>query len=273
MPQDSDDTFDARATLEIIPEQSRAGAPLCQDLCLVEQDQKSYSGGCMVCGASINYEEQPRDLMCHYCMQVFTSGTACESGHHVCDACHVKDSLDVMEHICLTSSETAMVALFKHIRSHRAVTVHGPEHHAMVAAVVLTTYRNLGGEVTDKVIQKAIKRGAAVAGGSCGLSGVCGAASGVGIAFAALIGSTPKKAAKRQQVLQLTAGVLEKIASLRAARCCQRDAYLALRQAAEISPKHLGVQLLADEPYPCEQTHLNKQCAEDICPLWQGEVA
>lgn len=256
--------------MEIIPVQPRGDKPPCHDQCMVERDGKNTSGGCMVCGASLIYEEQPRELMCHYCMQVFTADAACDAGHHVCDACHVKDSLEVMEHICLTSTETDMVALFKHIRTHRSVSVHGPEHHAMVAAVILTTYRNLGGEVSDEKIQKAIKRGAAIAGGSCGLAGVCGAAMGVGIAFGALIGSSPKKADKRQQLLQLTSGVLDEIAAMRAARCCQRDAYLALREAAEISQLHLDIKLLADEPYPCQQTHLNKQCAEEICPLWQG---
>ena len=238
--------------------------------CLVEETRNT-SGGCMVCGMPLVYGDQPREIMCHYCMEVFSAEAACEAGHHVCDACHVNDSLAVMEHICLTTIETDMVALFKHIRGHKSVSVHGPEHHAMVAAVILATCRNLGGQVTDDMIHKAIKRGARVAGGSCGLAGVCGAAAGVGIAYAALLGSTPKDAELRQRVLQLTTRVLDEIASMRAARCCQRDAYLALRKAAEFSLEHLGIQLLADDPYPCLQTHLNKQCAEEICPLWPGE--
>ena len=269
MSTDSIDTFDARATLEMKPLKPEEDHPG-EEQCLMDET-KNRSGGCMVCGAKLVYGDQPREIMCHYCMQVFTADAACEAGHHVCDACHVKDSLAVMEHICLTTTETDMVALFKHIRGHRSVSVHGPEHHAMVPAVILATYRNLGGEVPDAMIHKGIKRGAKVAGGSCGLAGVCGAAVGVGIAFAALLGSSPKNAELRQRVLTLTTRVLDEIAAMRAARCCQRDGYLALRKAAELSGDYLDVPLQADEPYPCHQTHLNKQCAEDLCPLWPRE--
>ncbi len=271
MSHNSDDTFDARATLEMKP--MTAMEDRAEDsVCLVEET-KNTAGGCMVCSAPLVYTDEPRDLMCHYCMQVFSADAACEAGHHVCDACHVKDSLAVMEHICLTTTETDMIALFRHIRTHRSVSIHGPEHHAMVPAVILATYRNLGGEVSDGMIQKAIKRGAKVAGGSCALAGVCGAATGVGIAYAALLGATPKNAELRQRVLQLTGRVLDEIAAMRAARCCQRDAYLALKKAAELSGEHLDFQLVADEPYPCEQTHLNKECAEEICPLWRCELS
>ena len=268
MPSDSNDTFDARATLELKPIKPNDDPTGAADQCLMEET-RNRSGGCMVCSAPLVYGDQPQEIMCHYCMQVFSADANCEAGHFVCDACHVQDSLAVIEHICLTTTETDMVALFKHIRTHDSVSVHGPEHHAMVPAVILATHRNLGGDVPDAVIQKAIRRGAAVAGGSCGLAGVCGAATGAGIAFAALLGSTPKDAELRHRVLTLTCSVLDEIAAMRAARCCQRDAYLALRKAAELSSEHLEVQLLAEEPYPCHQTHLNKQCAEDLCPLWQ----
>lgn len=244
-------------------------APPAGEPCLVEETR--HRAGCMVCGVPLVYDEKPREHMCHYCMQVVPGDAACEAGHHVCDSCHVDDSLAVMEHICLTTTETDMIALLSHIRSHRSVSVHGPEHHAMVPAIILSTYRNLGGEVSDEMIRKVIRRGAKVAGGSCGLMGVCGAASGTGIAFASLLGATPKKAALRQLVMDFTIKVLSEVASMRAARCCQRDCYLALRKAAELSPEYLDVTLLAEEPYPCKQMHLNKECAEGDCPLWHEE--
>ena len=224
--------------------------------------------GCMVCGAPLSYGRGDLERACRYCGASVVSEVSCEQGHFVCDRCHAGDGAAVIEQICLSSDETDMLALMQRIRRHPAIAMHGPEHHGMVPAVILTTYRNLGGPgVDDEAIRTVIRRGLRIPGGFCGHAGTCGAATGVGVAFARLLGSSPVKAGERGVVLGITAAVLAELAALGAARCCQRDAWVALRRAAEVSASLLPVELRARAGWRCEQWPLHRQCLGEGCPL------
>jgi hypothetical protein len=231
-----------------------------------------HRSGCMRCGAPLTYLDSPRELPCVYCGVRFSADAACEAGHFVCDACHASDGVAAVERICLTTTETDMLALLRAIRRHPAIPMHGPEHHGLVPAVILATYRNLGGaDIDDELVRKVIRRGMKIPGGFCGYAGTCGAAVGVGIAFAALTGSTPVKAPERQTALTVTQRVLAAIATREAARCCQRDTWLALRSAADLSRELLPIILRAEANWLCTDSQRNKQCLERGCPLYNPD--
>ncbi len=198
---------------------------------------------CMVCGAPLAYTTSEVKRICAICGTVGSSNACCANDHYVCDDCHKAEAQTLVERICLSSSETDMIALMKAIRSHAFFPVHGPEHHGMVAGVVLSAYRNLGGKVTDDAISLGIQRGGRVSGGACAFMGACGGALGVGIAFGLILESSPVKAEARQMVQEVTKEALAKIASFKAARCCQRDTWLGLRTAAELSGQYLPISL------------------------------
>jgi hypothetical protein len=139
-----------------------------------------------------------------------------------------------------------------------------------VPAIIVATARNAGFPAPEQALGSAIRRGAKIPGGSCGYLGVCGAASGVGTGFSVLLESTPLTAGARQQVMSVVGEVTAQLASLRAARCCQRDCYLALRVAAERSPRLLGVSPTADSPLRCAQVAANRECLGKSCPLHPG---
>ena len=223
---------------------------------------------CMVCGEPLTYLHADEEKTCYYCGQLLVANAVCKAGHFVCDRCHGQDALQIIEHLCITSAETDMIALLQQIRSHPTVPVHGPEHHALVPGIILATYKNLGGEITIDTIKTGIARGAKVPGGFCGFYGVCGAALGGGIAFGLILQSTPLKAAARQRIQHATQTCLADIAALEAARCCQRDSWLALRKAAEISKTLLPLPLHAEAPLRCRQMGVNPTCIGSDCPLF-----
>jgi hypothetical protein len=224
----------------------------------------------LVCGAPVGYLPAAVPQTCAFCGQTFTTAAAqCRQGHFVCDACHTQDAASLVEHLCAVTSKTDMVELLQEIRRHPAIPLHGPEHHFMVPGIILAAYRNLGGEVPAARLSQALKWGRTVPGGSCAFAGVCGAALGVGIAFGILLGANPLKPRERQHVQQVVQVVSQEQARLAAARCCQRDSWLALRQAAVLSRTYLPVALRADFPLRCRQAHLNKECLGRACPLWQ----
>ncbi|MEW6357940.1 MAG: DUF5714 domain-containing protein [Planctomycetota bacterium] len=223
--------------------------------------------GCMVCGAPLIYDTVESEAECVFCGRAFMASARCEAGHYVCDACHIGDALGVIEGICLNTHETDMIALLNTIRAHPSVPVHGPEHHILTPGIILATYRNLGGKATDAMIRQGIRRGATVAGGYCSAMGACGAAIGVGVAFSVILGATPLTPDERRVVQSVVHDALGRIASFDAARCCQRESWLALQAAAEQSKAYLQFPLCADAVLLCEQTAENPHCLGAECPL------
>jgi len=222
---------------------------------------------CMICGAKLVYSDVNRENTCHYCNRALPSSAQCANGHFVCDDCHRTDAVDIIKHMCFHSRETDAAALMQKIRSHPHVSIHGPEHHPLVPAVILTALRNSGNVITDEQITTAIERGSTIAGGACAFLGICGAAAGVGIAFSVLLAATPYDGNKRQDVQRVTQKVLGDICGYAAPRCCQRDCWIALKSASEMLHDKLGTTL-AVAAIPCRQFSKNKECIFDKCPLW-----
>ncbi len=229
---------------------------------------QKHTSGCMVCGAPISYMSEEKECTCHYCNRIVPANGLCQNGHFVCDACHEKDGFEIIRNICMNTKETDMIRLLQQIRSHPAMPLHGPEHHALVPGVILAVYKNLGGNISQDAVETGIRRGSSVAGGSCGFMGICGASTGVGIAFSQILSATPVKPKERQIVQKVTQAVLAEIAKFKAARCCQRESWVALKKAAELSVKYLSVTLPAEEKICCEQKEQNRECLGKGCPLY-----
>ncbi|MBO8091759.1 MAG: methyltransferase domain-containing protein [Prosthecochloris sp.] len=233
-----------------------------------EDTPEHHRSGCLVCGSPLLYEDGETLRICHYCGKTFSAQAICREGHYVCDSCHADDAVDVIRHICLTTGETDMLKLFEHIRSHPAINMHGPEYHAMVPGIILATYRNLGGDIIDMNIESGINRGTSITGGACGFMGICGAAAGAGTAFSIMLKANPLKAEERKTAQQVTADILRRIAQLSAARCCQRDCWIALKTSAELSSRLLDIPLKAEHTIICTQKKLNNECPGDLCPVF-----
>ena len=118
-----------------------------------------HATGCFICGNDIIYLSEEQSAECFYCKKVFHTHTLCTHEHYVCDRCHSRDALHVIQEMCLQSNYSDVIGLFKKIRSHPAVPMHGPEQHSLVPAVILSVYRNLGGDVSENDILTAIERG------------------------------------------------------------------------------------------------------------------
>ena len=227
------------------------------------------SSGCMYCGKPLVYQNVEEERTCTFCGSGYPSNSVCENGHFVCDRCHQENGLDIIRQVCLHTRETDMIRLFERIRKHPAIPVHGPEYHAMIPGIILATYKNRGGAIDHDIIETGIKRGSSVAGGYCGFMGICGAAVGVGIAFSLITEATPLKATERQTIQTITARVLKEIADHKAARCCQREGWIALVKSAELSRGLLPVSLTAEADLSCNQYHRNKECLGKSCPLFK----
>ena len=161
-----------------------------------------------------------------------------------------------------------MLKLFKRIRSHPSIPKHGPEHHAMVPAIIVTCYNNSGGVVAENALKTALSRGSGIIGGSCGFLGMCGAASGVGIGFAVIFQSSPITTTSRARAQQVTHAVLGEIAKYEAARCCNREVWTALSTASKLSETFFHIKLEALTDFTCDQKKFNQYCYGKLCPIF-----
>jgi len=233
---------------------------------------KSYETGCLICGAPVVYPPLPETHTCSLCGSTAKTNALCSNGHFICDLCHIKDPLKVIKRICTTSKDTDMIRIMKAIRAHKSFPIHGPEHHAMIPGIILKAYKNLGGDISQDSILAGIDRGSIIPGGACGFMGSCGAAIGVGIAFSIILEATPLTPRSRNQVQTLVSKILHRIGKLNAARCCQRESYLALVEAARASKMLLPLQLRADQDLLCTQYPLNKECIKRACQLYPKQL-
>lgn len=232
--------------------------------------ESNHKSGCLICGKPLIVLQSPKILSCHYCKKTVRVEHCCEDGHFVCDQCHIHVAADIIKAVCLKTTEKDVLAILHELRSDPHFPVHGPHHHPMVPGILLAAYRNNGGNITDEQILTGISRGAQIPGAFCSFFGIDGAAVGVGVAFSVILGASPFEGTKRNMVQKVVIRAAEKIAGHPAARCCQREVWIALKEAEAISKELLPVSIIAQYPLQCEQFMTTDYCSGNACPLKQS---
>ena len=144
---------------------------------------------CIVCKAPLIYLEQDEWMECELCHKKELSKTRCQNGHYVCNDCHTK-GLDTILSLCIDETSRNPIEIVRKMMDAPFCHMHGPEHHVMVGAALLTAYKNAGGAINlRESVMEMLNRGKAVPGGTCGFWGACGAGISAGmfvIMFAAV---------------------------------------------------------------------------------------
>ena len=225
-----------------------------------------HAAGCLVCGADLVYAEQPRQLACVCCGAELPTHAACVNGHFICDQCHGLPALDLIERTCLASSDTDPLRLAIGLMGNPAVKMHGPEHHFLVPAVLITAFCSVQGNTRKAdMLTAARKRAADVKGGFCGLHGTCGAGMGAGIACSVLTGATPLSRDEWRLANLMTAACLTAIGEAGGPRCCKRDTFLALQVGRDFLNRHLGASLPIGPQPVCTFAGHNRECLQADC--------
>lgn len=222
---------------------------------------------CLVCGEPLRYYETAREMECVYCHGAFLSNAACEAGHYVCDACHSKKAREDIVSLCKESASRDPVEIAQALMGTPFIHMHGPENHVLVGAALLTAYRNAGGAVElPSALEELVRRGSQVPGGVCGFWGCCGAAVSAGIFISIVTGATPLTTDTWGLSNQMTAAALQAIGEIGGPRCCKRNAYTAIEQAAAFCRERLGVEMELPEEIVCTFFPGNRECIGKRCP-------
>ena len=222
--------------------------------------------GCLICGAPLEYLNEDEPMTCAICGRKEPSKTRCVKGHYVCNECHTR-GLDGIISVCLSSKSRDPVAILETMMAMPFCHMHGPEHHVMVGASLLTAFKNAGGAIDlPRALREMFRRGKAVPGGACGFWGACGAAVSAGIFISIVTMASPLAVEPWGLANLMTASALGRIGAVGGPRCCKRNSYLAILAAAEFAREKLGVEM-APSSVVCSRSARNGECIGARCPF------
>lgn len=167
----------------------------------------------------------------------------------------------------INETSTNPIQIFRNIADRDYISIHGPEHHILDGACLLTAYRNAGGQIElEQALEKMMKEGLRMPGAMCGLWGVCGAITSVGAALAIIDGTGPLSTdGTWGNHMSFTSTAIAQMGKINGPRCCKRDGMLALQNGIAYVNEHYDVKL-ESSPVSCKYSHLNEQCIGERCP-------
>ena len=230
----------------------------------------NIENACLICGAPLVYHQQAEEMICAVCGRRLHSNAACVTGHFICDDCHSQPGIAVIRSYCLSSLQCNPVAIAEALFTNPNIHQHGPEHHVLVGAALLTAYRNCGGTLDlPAALEKMAQRGSQVPGGVCGFFGCCGAAVSTGMFVSIVTKATPLTGKSWRLSNQMTARALGALAELGGPRCCKRNCFTAVKEAVGFAKENLGVEMELPEQIRCGFSAENKECLKVHCPYFQ----
>ena len=170
---------------------------------------------------------------------------------------------------CLNEKGTDPIDIFNRIAAMDFIAMHGPEHHILDGAALLTAYHNAGGKIDlAAALSEIANRGSRMPGATCGHWGVCGAVTSMGAALSIIDGTGPVSTdASWGKHMEFTSVALAGLAKTGGPRCCKRDAYISFETAVRHINENYDVELKISD-VRCGFSEKNAQCIKDRCPYF-----
>lgn len=171
---------------------------------------------------------------------------------------------------CMKEAGKNPVEIFSEVAEKGFVRIHGPEHHILDGAALLTAFYNAGGKIDlKKSLEELMRRGMEMPGAACGLWGICGAVSSMGAALSIIDGTGPLSTdGTWGKHMEFTSKALARMAEVGGPRCCKRDAFLTFQEAIKFINENYDTKL-EDGQITCTHSCENQQCIGDRCPFFQ----
>ena len=222
---------------------------------------------CLICNAPLEYLERDITMECEICHKCENSKTRCINGHYVCNECHTT-GMDAIINLCKKETSKNPIEIIEKMMSMSFCHMHGPEHHVMVGAALLTAYKNAGGNINlDEALTEIMNRGKTVPGGSCGFWGACGAGISTGMFVSIISNSTPLSNEPFAMSHKMTSKSLAEIGKIGGPRCCKRDSYISILSAVEFVKENFGIEMETHKII-CTRSRQNNQCIGIRCPFF-----
>lgn len=223
---------------------------------------------CAVCQESL--QEETRLLVCTFCGASEEGEWCCPNNHYTCETCRLAEDRELIERVCQGTKINDPVVLANVLMSHPVFHAHGPEHHLIIAPVVLTVLGNAGIFAFDKTrLGSIMKRTSDIPIGACSSRGDCGACVGVGALFSVLGRALHYPGDLRSLTLRATAQTLLRLSTMPGHRCCKQSIYAALETTAVLLKESLHVSFpVFPGSITCAFAARIEDCKKQGCPFY-----
>lgn len=151
------------------------------------------------------------------------------------------------------------------------VRMHGPEHHFIVPAVLITCVNNLAGRSLEELQKKldiAEIRSISETPDHCQYAlGSCGAAMGTGVFLSIYTNRTPETEDEWSLMNSIIAKCQKNIADAGGPRCCKRDTYISLETAVDFLKERFSIELEKSQG-KCTFSLRNPTCKHEDCTFY-----
>jgi hypothetical protein len=229
---------------------------------------------CFVCGLELEYLDRTRDLTCSVCGSKEPGCIRCPQGHYVCERCHNKGLVSVIEDTALNVSSTNPLEIAEMLMALPELPMLGCQHAHVAAAALMVAVMNEGSHyVTHMDIEEVFRRTARQAiGGYCGLTGVCGILPALGACFSVLLGSKCGRDAEQRLTMKAVTEFSKAIAEQTGPSCCKAYVRASLSAAIPLLKRHAGVSVPGkDTVIECRQSQRHPHgCRKARCPYYRS---
>ncbi len=172
---------------------------------------------------------------------------------------------------CVESKEINPIKLFHKLAGKDYIRIHGPEHHILDGACIMTAYYNTCGNIDLRSgLEKLVTEGIRMPGATCGLWGVCGSVTSVGAALAIIEGTGPlSEDDSFGHHMGYTSNTLQRMSEIGGPRCCKRHAFIAISEGIGYLNKRFSLKIPNDD-IKCGYFVRNAQCLKTKCPFYAG---
>lgn len=233
-----------------------------------------HKNACIVCGDGFPESPETQAVSCYYCSSAEDNGLCCHNGHFVCENCKNLPVNGRILSFCMQTQLTDPAEIAVELMDSHGLMIHGPEHHFLVPASLMTAYLNFTNrqDLKESMLTEIHSRARLVPGGFCWTNGTCGAAIGVGTFISVLVKAHPLSEREWQLSNLATARALDAIARSGGPRCCKRDTFIGLLTAREFLDELLQIRLPGNRQIVCRYHHLNSECTREQCMFYNPEA-
>lgn len=170
---------------------------------------------------------------------------------------------------CLQTKSDNPLKIFITLANKEYIRIHGPEHHVLDGACILTAFHNAGGKIVlREALEKLMEEGLRMPGATCGLWGVCGSVTSIGAALAIIDGTGPLTEDESWgKHMEFTSNSLRKMSVIGGPRCCKRDAFISFEEAVRFINENYNVTIPVTQ-IACGFSKKNEQCIRQRCPYY-----
>lgn len=226
----------------------------------------------MVCGTPLTYHEKAEELNCIYCGNLDHGHISCPGGHYICELCHNRDSMSIIEDTIFSTSSCNPFEIAEIVMSFPGLPMLGCQHAYIAGGALMAAIKNAGHKgITDEEIKEVFKRtGKQAHGGYCGLTGVCGIAPAIGACFAVLTGSKCGKDEEQRITMEAVTRVTRAITEITGPSCCKAYVRTSMDKAVEYLSEGLGIRLPLSDSVVCNYSLKHPHgCRETRCPFFK----